>query len=544
MKSLRRDKRFLAACTAAFLGCAGAAAAQTTWHVATNGSDTAHDGRSWAAPYATIGKALTSASGTLRDTILVSNGVYDITAQLAVTKPVTLRGLHGRDATQVRGDRTTFGCFYVSHTNAVLEGLTITNGRAQGNYGGGVSLANGTVHDCLIVGNEGAAGGGVSLSSSAVFALLSNCIVRANMCSTTNAAWARGGGVNYAGGMLVDCVIERNTNFSTSSSYNGGGLAVMTGATNPIVRCDFLDNHTEGPGGGVWMQAPVRLIDCRIEQNYAKSYGGGLYAATRATLIGGSVSSNRTASYYGGGLYSQDLAMTNVTVAWNQMTGGGWAGAGIYVGDGAYAADIDRCDISFNETTNAQHYGGGGICFRGSGKLTLRNSRIVDNRVGSHPDETVGRGGGVYIALAGQANLIESCTIAGNYACTEGGGIWLTGDGEDEVWNSIVYSNRIKTGASNWLLGSVARRENVHHTCTPDAMTGTGNITQDPAFEAPDEGSYRLGAGSPCINAGANRDWMAEALDLDGKPRLDRVSGQVDMGCHEFPIRGVALLIR
>ena len=70
------------------------------------------------------------------------------------------------------------------------------------------------------------------------------------------------------------------------------------------------------------------------------------------------------------------------------------------------------------------------------------------------------------------------------------------------------------------MLGSVARRENVHHTCTPDAMTGTGNITQDPAFEAPDEGSYRPGACSPCINAGANRDWMAGALDLDGKPRL------------------------
>jgi hypothetical protein len=44
-------------------------------------------------------------------------------------------------------------------------------------------------------------------------------------------------------------------------------------------------------------------------------------------------------------------------------------------------------------------------------------------------------------------------------------------------------------------------------------------------------GDCRLGANSPCINAGLNQDWMNGAIDLDGHSRIDRYSRIVDMGC-------------
>ncbi|MDD5482802.1 MAG: choice-of-anchor Q domain-containing protein [Kiritimatiellae bacterium] len=53
----------------------------------------------------------------------------------------------------------------------------------------------------------------------------------------------------------------------------------------------------------------------------------------------------------------------------------------------------------------------------------------------------------------------------------------------------------------------------------------------DPRFKNFDAGDYRLAAGSPCVNAGDNRDWMTNAVDLDGRTRIRY--GRVDMGAYE-----------
>ena len=57
---------------------------------------------------------------------------------------------------------------------------------------------------------------------------------------------------------------------------------------------------------------------------------------------------------------------------------------------------------------------------------------------------------------------------------------------------------------------------------------GTGNITNAPMYNA---STYRLSEGSPCINRGANQDWMTNAVDLDGRTRIRYVI--VDMGAYE-----------
>jgi len=43
---------------------------------------------------------------------------------------------------------------------------------------------------------------------------------------------------------------------------------------------------------------------------------------------------------------------------------------------------------------------------------------------------------------------------------------------------------------------------NLTYSCCPTAISGEGNITDDPMFEDPDENDFHLEWGSPCINAG------------------------------------------
>ena len=49
-------------------------------------------------------------------------------------------------------------------------------------------------------------------------------------------------------------------------------------------------------------------------------------------------------------------------------------------------------------------------------------------------------------------------------------------------------------------------------------------------------GDYRLLPSSPCIDKGINQDWMLDATDLAGNPRI--LNGTVDMGAYEFSLDG------
>jgi hypothetical protein len=64
-------------------------------------------------------------------------------------------------------------------------------------------------------------------------------------------------------------------------------------------------------------------------------------------------------------------------------------------------------------------------------------------------------------------------------------------------------------------------------------MDGGGNIATDPVFAVLVPGVFRLGYGSPCIDAGSNMAWMASATDVLGMPRI--ALGAADMGAYELP---------
>ena len=76
----------------------------------------------------------------------------------------------------------------------------------------------------------------------------------------------------------------------------------------------------------------------------------------------------------------------------------------------------------------------------------------------------------------------------------------------------------------------------LNYCCTTPDPGGTNNITSEPQFVNAAAGDYRLLPSSPCIDRGINQDWMVDATDLAGNPRI--LNGTVDMGAYEFYFQG------
>jgi hypothetical protein len=133
-----------------------------------------------------------------------------------------------------------------------------------------------------------------------------------------------------------------------------------------------------------------------------------------------------------------------------------------------------------------------------------------------------------------QGGALLNCTVSSNSAQEftgipggGGGGVYAESGG---ITNSIIYFNTLTTSdsSSNWLNAGTATFD---HCCTAPNPGGSGNITQDPQFADFANGDFLLAFTSPCIDAGTNQPWMADAFDLDGNPRIRGSS--VDIGAYE-----------
>ncbi len=280
------------------------------------------------------------------------------------------------------------------------------------------------------------------------------------------------------------------------------------------------------------------------------------------------------------------------------------AGGGIYAGawpDRARAAIRDNvitenfaesgggvsgCEglIEGNTITGNDSYDGGGLC---DCHCVIQRNAISGNSGGEH----VGRGGGLFYCYA----VIQNNIISGNSAAT-GGGLQLC---EDVIRNNLIVANSggWKGGGlymcegtieNNTIVGNSAGFAGGLMDCTPkivnciiwgntapefpqfygawymtyccvqdwDGGGGEGNTNEDPGFvdaDGPDDdpatyedNDYRLRADSPCVDKGMNADWMLQATDLDGNPRVfhGKSSHTVDMGAYElgsWPFRIVAV---
>ena len=317
---------------------------------------------------------------------------------------------------------------------------------------------------------------------------------------------------------------------------NGNTMTSSTGSDWLFDRC----------GGGAFFNSGGSLSNCIVTGSSAAEGGGGVYLHENGVMnnctIQGNSSWGGSQGLSGGGVCIQDNGTLNHCLISDntaiKSTAGGGVGGGVMM---QYGGDLNNCIISNN---SASRNGGGGVELVAGGQLN--NSTICHNT-------TSGGGGGVQLEFNGGAvnnclvyansagdsgggaqlkrgGVMNNCTLGGNtstLSSEDGGGAYLF---EGGTLNNCIVSGNTQDGA--WNIGVSGAGTTVRYTCSP-GLSGSGNITNNPAFVNAAANNYRLLAGSPCIDAGTNEAWMTSAVDLDGNPRL--VGTIVDMGAYESP---------
>ena len=225
-------------------------------HVSPKGSDS-NGGTSWSDAFMTIAAAVAS-----RDTpyVIVSNGTYNITADIAIAKPAVVTSLTGdaKDVTVNRASGATH-VFSLNHASALLRGIAIQGGSINGSgMGSGVYImsAGGILENCIIRNSTAVnwgARGGVALASD--YARLSRCIV-------TNCAGneSEGCAIYMTRGLMENCLITENRCKASARK----GVVIMKGGR--LENCTIAGN-TGNLAAGVYTEGTAAVRNCLIGAN-------------------------------------------------------------------------------------------------------------------------------------------------------------------------------------------------------------------------------------------------------------------------------------
>ena len=407
--------------------------------------------------------------------------------------------------------------------NTILDGFTITGGNADGQYpdwelgaGGGMynNESSPTVINCTFTENSARSGGG-GIDNFGSWPYLINCTFSRNFSN-----WGGGLANGDSRPTLIDCAFIGNV-----SSYKGGAMACGDGSP-PMKNCTFIDNRAVLGGAIYGGDSYPKATDCTFTGNSAEK-GGVVYNNDSSILLINCTLSGNWATE-GGAIYDDEggSILINCTLTANTAISGGV----LYSRDESYAR-LTNCILSNNSAVT------GGVIYNGDESYARLTNCILSGN-------TAESGGVIYICDESNMELIH-CTLAANSA--DNGDALACDSYQQQYPSSIEVTNCIFWNSGNEIWNNDDSVITIIHSDVQGDWAGEGNIDADPLFVEPGfwdtgdrwiEGDYRLGAASPCIDAGTDADVYE---DVDGNVRPIDITGvdnngelpDFDMGAYE-----------
>jgi CSLREA domain-containing protein len=230
-----------------------------------------------------------SGAGSLRQAIIAANSTADSdTIEFALSGcpcTITLTGGEltidgsgsltingpGADRLSVSGNQTSRVFLIGSGARAVINGITVTDGNALGNTGGGIYNL-----------------GTLTLTDSSISA---------------NSASSSGSGISNGGTMTVtDSTISGN-----SMTFGGGGGAISNFDATLTLNNSTVSGNS---GGGIYNAGRLTLNNSTVSGNSSSARGGGIANVSATLTLNNSTVSGNSSSELGGGIASLATTVT------------------------------------------------------------------------------------------------------------------------------------------------------------------------------------------------------------------------------------------
>ncbi|MEO2093817.1 MAG: right-handed parallel beta-helix repeat-containing protein [bacterium] len=283
-----------------------------------------------------------------------------------------------------------------------------------------------------------------------------------------------------------------------------GGLWVGNNASALVEDCMFENCSADGGGGALRSDGDTVMIDCVFENNSAienggNSYGGAIHAF--GSLQASDTRFSGNSATVGGAIFYQGSSGNNVFAhCIFRSNSAVTAGGAIAQFNGTM-----RVDNSFFESNSATG-GAGGATWTGSTTggssnfMYLRSSTLVDNHASQGTGDLEG-GGACFVAASGYL-LLRNSILWDNTAAV---GPAIKGFGSSGWQPGVDVDFCDVEGGS---AGIVLVNGNL--------FAGATVLDIDPIFVNRVASDYRLGNGSPCIDAGDDTELENDRLDIDG----------------------------
>ncbi|MFZ1401214.1 MAG: Calx-beta domain-containing protein [Candidatus Promineifilaceae bacterium] len=415
------------------------------------------------------------------DIINLPAGTYLLSAglgELVVGSSITLAGQGAAASNTIIDGGSAIRLFQISSGTVTLSNLTLQNGQPASGDGGAI-LASGFADitlDNVIVRNSATTGngGGIFADNGSLHVVNGSQIVSNTAVSTASTT---GGGIflNKGDMTLVDSLVADN-----QASLGGGIRLNQASSSLAITNSQLLRNQglTDGvfTGGAIHTGSGEAIMHSGlISGNLAYRGAGVLVENGRFTLNGGTITDNE--STYGGGAYIVQatalLTINGGSLSGNRSTANAFGGGGMYIFQGSVVQNGGEI------SSNTANYLGGAMEVR-FGSFTMNGGSIANNSANN-------LGGAIYNA-EGRLTL-NGGSLSGNSSLVGGGAIATGSTSQNQISNSVIYSNSSSQGGGGILnagtltLTNVTLSDNLANNGGGLQNSGTATLNNVTIFE-------------------------------------------------------------